>query len=196
MITKNNSTYINIHNILHNLFLRIHIFKVAEQTAAANEQHYEVPTDFFRCHLGPLNKYSSCEWSRASNIKEAEVQTFESYIDKMDLPRLEDESLATIKDGTGNQEKMKILEIGCGWGSFLLYASAKFPSLDFVGFSNSSTQIKFIQDEARQKGLDNVKALRLDINDFCDAEKRKMVPGFESGSKFNRIISIECLEHR
>ena len=181
---------------MHNLFLRIHIFKVAEQTAAANEQHYEVPTDFFRCHLGPLNKYSSCEWSRASNIKEAEVQTFESYIDKMDLPRLEDESLATIKDGTGNQEKMKILEIGCGWGSFLLYASAKFPSLDFVGFSNSSTQIKFIQDQAREKGLDNVKALRLDINDFCDAEKRKMVPGFESGSKFDRIISIECLEHR
>ena len=72
----------------------------------------------------------------------------------------------------------------------------KFPSLDFVGFSNSSTQIKFIQDEAKQKGLDNVKAVRLDINDFCDAEKRKMVPVFESGSKFNRIISIECLEHR
>ena len=91
---------------------------------------------------------------------------------------------------------MRVLEIGCGWGSFLLYASAKFPSLEFVGFSNSATQIRYIQNEATRRGLDNVKALKLDINDFCDPVKRSKCPEFLMDKKFSRIVSIECLEHR
>ena len=90
---------------------------------------------------------------------------------------------------------MRVLEIGCGWGSFLLYASGKFPGLEFIGFSNSATQIRYIQDEANRKGLSNVKVLKLDINDFCNPVKRSKLPEFV-GTKFNRIISIECLEHR
>ena len=174
----------------------MYIFKVAEDTAAANEQHYEVPTEFFECHLGPLNKYSSCEWKNASNIKEAEEHTFESYIEKMNLVELEDKSLQNMIPGDTNRKRMKLLEIGCGWGSFLLYASAKFPSLDFVGFSNSATQIRHIQEEAVRKGLKNLKALKLDINDFCNLEKRSQIQDFQNDSKFQRIISIECLEHR
>ena len=97
---------------------------------------------------------------------------------------------------TFKHNTIRILEIGCGWGSFLLYASAKFPSLEFVGFSNSSTQIAYIQKKAHRKGLNNVKALKLDINDFCDASTRNRIPEFTEDKKFNRIISIECLEHR
>ena len=102
----------------------------------------------------------------------------------------------TAHKNTSKQNKIRILEIGCGWGSFLLYASAIFPSLEFVGFSNSSTQIAYIQSEARRKGLDNVIALKLDINDFCDSRKRNIIPQFAEDKKFSRIISIECLEHR
>ena len=173
------------------------LFQVAEETAAANEQHYEVPTEFFECHLGPLNKYSSCEWKNASNIREAEEQTFESYIDKMGLAQLEEKVLGTMAQGNSTGDKKeKVLEIGCGWGSFLLYASAKFPSLDFVGFSNSATQIRYIQDEATRKGLDNLKVLKLDINDFCDRHTRLQIYEFQENATFSRIISIECLEHR
>ena len=157
-----------------------------------------MPTEFFNCHLGPLNKYSSCEWTNASNIKEAEWKTFDSYIEKMNLAELEEKSIANMatEGSDPNQERMKVLEIGNGWGSFLLYASAKFPSLDFVGFSNSATQIKFIRGEAKNRGLNNVRVLKLDINDFCTPEKRCQIPEFSTNAKFNRIISIECLEHR
>ena len=168
--------------------------QVAEETASANEQHYEVPTEFFNCHLGPLNKYSACEWNNASNIKEAEQQTFDSYIEKMNLFELEERSLSD--ESNQNREKPKVLEVGNGWGSFILYASSKFPSIDFVGFSNSATQIKFIREEAKNRGLSNVRVLKLDINDFCTPEKRNQVPEFSTNAKFDRIISIECLEHR
>ena len=36
---------------------------VTFDTDAANEQHYQVPTDFFLSHLGEKLKYSSCEWT-------------------------------------------------------------------------------------------------------------------------------------
>ena len=110
----------------------------------------------------------------------------------MNLAELEEQSLAD----ESNQTRPKVLEVGNGWGSFILYTSAKFPSIDFVGFSNSATQIKFIREEAKSRGLSNVRVLKLDINDFCDPEKRCKVEEFSSGAKFNRIISIECLEHR
>ena len=160
-----------------------------------------MPTEFFECHLGPLHKYSSCEWAHASNLKDAEIQTFQSYIDKMNLIQLEEEHMVGRMPHPADGEafghnRIRILEIGCGWGSFLLYASAKFPSMDFVGFSNSSTQIAYIQREAHQRGLNNLKALKLDINDFCNASKRSRMSEFTEDKKFDRIISIECLEHR
>ena len=154
--------------------------RVAERTDAANEQHYEVPTEFFVGHLGPCRKYSSCEWgpikgelrtkgnsgaeaaayTPPKTLAEAETRTFDSYLSKMGI----DEVPA---DGSG-----RVLEIGCGWGSFLLYAATKHPRVAFVGFSNSATQIAHIGAEAKARGLANVTALRLDINDFCDAEIR------------------------
>lgn len=105
----------------------------------------------------------------------------------MNLIQVEEECMAT---------RGRILEIGCGWGSFLLYAAAKFPSMDFFGFSNSSTQIAYIQREAHRRGLNNLKALKLDINDFCKTSIRSRMPEFTEDKKFDRIISIECLEHR
>lgn len=46
---------------------------VAVQTAAANEQHYEVPTEYFLAVLGPHRKYSSCLYERPdSTLAEAE----------------------------------------------------------------------------------------------------------------------------
>src|ERR1700722_233245 len=35
---------------------------IAERTASANEQHYELPPEFFELFLGPQMKYSSAWW--------------------------------------------------------------------------------------------------------------------------------------
>jgi cyclopropane fatty-acyl-phospholipid synthase-like methyltransferase len=48
------------------------------QTAAANEQHYELPTDYFLAVLGPNRKYSSCLYERPdASLEEAEVAMLE-----------------------------------------------------------------------------------------------------------------------
>ena len=81
-------------------------------------------------------------------------------------------------DGSG-----RVLEIGNGWGSFLLYAAAKHPAVTFLGFSNSATQQAHIAAEASKRGLANVASLRVDINDFARTVCRAATaPGSLTGS--------------
>ncbi len=84
---------------------------IAVETEKANEQHYEVPTEFFRLCLGPRLKYSSCEWRPGcKTLAEAENHTFETYAQR-----------AQLEDG------MSILDLGCGWGSLSLWLLEHFP---------------------------------------------------------------------
>jgi len=58
----------------------------------------------------------------------------------------------------------RVLDIGCGWGSFSLYAAERYPHSTFVAVSNSSTQKTFIDQRAREKGLKNLIVITCDIN--------------------------------
>eukprot|EP00439_Symbiodinium_sp_Y106_P069540 s19_g11.t6 len=149
--------------------------EIAFDTAAANEQHYEVPTPFFLNSLGPRLKYSSCEWPGPdATLAEAETHTLAKYTE-----------LLGVADG------QRVLDIGCGWGSFSLYAAERFPKTTFVCFSNSSTQIAHISSEASRRGLANLTALKMDINSLSAAalEERGGLP------LYDRIFACESLEH-
>ena len=53
---------------------------VALHTGTANEQHYELPTEFFQQVLGPRLKYSACVYPTPSaSLAEAEIHTLELY---------------------------------------------------------------------------------------------------------------------
>src|SRR6201996_8892272 len=74
---------------------------IAEETAAANAQHYELPPDFFAAFLGPNRKYSCCLYPTGQeSLGEAEVA-----------------SLAETCAHAGLEDGQQILELGCGWGS-------------------------------------------------------------------------------
>lgn len=69
---------------------------IAIETAAANQQHYEVGTGVLVGCLGPRMKYSSCLYPTGKEtLEEAEVAMLQSYVEK-----------AELKDG------MKILDLG------------------------------------------------------------------------------------
>ena len=140
---------------------------IAIFTEKANEQHYEVPAEFYELVLGSAYKYSCGSWDRAKNLDESEVEMLESYIEK-----------GQFVDG------QKVLDLGCGWGSFTLYAAEKFPNSSFVAISNSSSQKAFIMDKANAKGLKNVKVITENIANFE-----------QDADQYDRIISIEMLEH-
>ena len=51
-----------------------------------------------------------------------------------------------------------VLDLGCGWGAFSLYAAARFPSSEITGVSNSHSQRQHIEEQARQRGLTAIRA--------------------------------------
>ena len=94
---------------------------VTYDTKSANEQHYEVPTNYFLCHLGKKLKYSSCEWIEGvETIEDAEVHTIKKYQQYLELD--------SLKSGDS------ILEIGNGWGSLCLTNAEKYPELQYLIF--------------------------------------------------------------
>ena len=139
---------------------------VAEKTHNANEQHYEVPPEFFSYVLGTNLKYSCSLFDDTDSLDDAEESMLKLYIDRAD-----------IKDGH------EVLDLGCGWGSFSLYVAERYPDINITSVSNSSDQIAYIKNEAHKKGLSNIKAFRMDVNNL------------ELNKKFDRIVSIEMFEH-
>ncbi len=141
---------------------------IAEDTRAANEEHYEVPTAFYLRCLGKRLKYSGCLYPTGrETLDEAEEAMLALYVER-----------ARLSDG------QEVLELGCGWGSLSLYLAEKFPNSRITGVSNSRTQKEHIDGEARKRGLGNLRILTCDMNTF----------DIESG-RFDRVVSVEMFEH-
>jgi cyclopropane-fatty-acyl-phospholipid synthase len=136
---------------------------VALRPAAANEQHYEEPPEFFELVLGPRLKYSACLW-------EDDTET---------LAQAEEAMLALTCERARIEDGMRILDLGCGWGSFTLYAAERYPGAQITAVSNSRLQRAWIETRAPA----NVEVLTMDVNELS-------LPG-----RFDRIVSVEMFEH-
>jgi cyclopropane-fatty-acyl-phospholipid synthase len=141
---------------------------VAVDTAAANAQHYEVPAAFFTRVLGPHLKYSSAYWPPGvSTLGDAEAAM-----------------LALVGERAGLADGQDVLDLGCGWGSFALWAAARYPTSRIVAISNSQSQREFITAAARTRGLTNLDVRTADVRSLALAP-----------ASFDRIVSIEMFEH-
>jgi len=141
--------------------------EIAPVPELANEQHYEVPADFFGLVMGAHRKYSSCYWNEETT----------------DLNHAEAEALRITCAHAGIEDGMQVLELGCGWGSLSLWIAAHYPAAKVVSVSNSNSQREYITAQAKARGLGNVTVLTCDMNVF-DTELR-----------FDRIVSVEMFEH-
>jgi cyclopropane-fatty-acyl-phospholipid synthase len=142
--------------------------QLALDTDKANEQHYEVPAEFFELVLGPHKKYSSCFFGEGNE----------------DLGQAEADALSITCQRAGIQNGMSILELGCGWGSLTLWMAEHYPDSAIVAVSNSTSQREFIVSEARRRGVDGkLQVLTCDINNL------------RLDQTFDRIVSIEMFEH-
>ena len=140
---------------------------IAEATDTANEQHYELPAEFFGLFLGPRRKYSGCLWSPGVS----------------DLAGAEEAMLALTCERAGIADGMRILDLGCGWGSLSLWLAEQYPAASIVGVSNSHGQREWIEAEAARRGLANLEIRTQDVNEFGP------------GETFDRVVSIEMFEH-
>lgn len=122
--------------------------EIAISIAEANEQHYEVPTEFYDLTLGPAKKYSSCYYATSeTTLQEAEMDMLGKTIRR-----------GRLEDG------MTVLDLGCGWGSVSLYIAKHFPKCKVTSVSNSWTQKKYIDDVCRKQGYRNVEVETGDVN--------------------------------
>ncbi len=141
---------------------------IAAAPVEANEQHYEVPAEFFQLVLGRWRKYSSGFWGPdAVTLDEAEEAMLELTCKRAQLADAQD-----------------VLDLGCGWGAFTVFAAGKYPRSRFTAVSHSHSQRAFIEAEARRLGLANVRVVTADVNDLDLGDAR-----------FDRIVSVEMFEH-
>ncbi|PLW30017.1 hypothetical protein PCASD_15774 [Puccinia coronata f. sp. avenae] len=143
---------------------------VAVHQESANEQHYEVPTELMASCLGEYMKYSCCYFPKMKeSLDEGEILMLQDYCEK-----------AKVEDG------LEILDLGCGWGSLSLFLAQRYPNAKITALSNSRTQKTHIDQVAKRRQLHNLTVLTDDV----------MVFDFpHDHTKFDRIISIEMLEH-
>jgi cyclopropane-fatty-acyl-phospholipid synthase len=134
----------------------------------ANEQHYEVPAQFYLRALGPHLKYSSAYWpQQVTTLAAAESAALKQTCEH-----------ARLADG------QEILELGCGWGSLSLWMAAHYPNSHVTAVSNSHSQRAHIEALASEHGLHNLQVITCDMNAFDITDKQ-----------FDRVVSVEMFEH-
>ncbi len=141
--------------------------RIAVETDKANEQHYELPEEYFREVLGPRLKYSCGWWGDGINT----------------LAESEDAMLRVTCERAELRDGQRILELGCGWGSLTLWMAEHYPNSEILAVSNSRTQRAFIENRAREAGYENVRVTTADMNVF------------KPDKCFDRVVSVEMFEH-
>src|SRR5215213_5422886 len=137
-----------------------------ERDARAVRHHYDVSNDFFSLFLDESMTYSCAVWREgAQSLEEAQEAKLEMICRKL-----------ALKEGE------RVLDVGCGWGSFPLWAATRHGA-SVVGITLSPPQA----DKARKRAEDAGVADRVEIRvmDYRDL----------TGEKFDAIASIGMVEH-
>lgn len=144
---------------------------IALATDDANAQHYEVPAAFFELVLGKRLKYS-CAYYDGPNVT---------------LDEAEERMFALTCERAGVEDGMRIMDLGCGWGSLSLWLAEHYPNSRITALSNSHGQREHIEARAQAAGFDNLKVITANVSDFDFSSP--------DDARFDRVMSIEMFEH-
>jgi cyclopropane-fatty-acyl-phospholipid synthase len=134
--------------------------------ARAVRHHYDISNEFFALFLDPAMTYSCGIFSRgAETLEEAQRTKLELVCDKLAL-----------------EEGARVLDVGCGWGSFAIHAAVT-RGAQVVGITLSEPQARFARQRAAQEGVaDRVEIRVMDYREL-------------TGERFDAVASIGMVEH-
>ncbi|MHB1570169.1 MAG: class I SAM-dependent methyltransferase [Solirubrobacteraceae bacterium] len=128
--------------------------------------HYDAGNEFFALFLDESMTYSCAYWREgATTLAEAQRAKLDLVCRKLAL-----------------RESERVLDVGCGWGSFAIHAAANY-GVRVLGVTLSEQQVKLGRERVRAAGLADRVELRL-------ADYREL-----SGERFDAISSIGMVEH-
>ncbi len=136
---------------------------------AAVSHHYDVGNDFYETVLGPSLVYSCAYWTRGDD---PDYTLEDAQRDKNDL----------ICRKLGLEPGMRLLDVGCGWGSLVLHAAREY-GVRAVGVTVSTAQADYAERRVADSGLGDLVQIRND-------DWRDVVDG-----PFDAIASVGMAEH-
>jgi cyclopropane-fatty-acyl-phospholipid synthase len=140
----------------------------SQRDAAAIGHHYDVGNDFYRLVLGPIMTYSCARFTGPdSTLDEAQAAKHE---------------LVCRKLGLHERPGVRLLDVGCGWGSMAIHAAVHHQAR-VVGITISRAQADLARQRVEEAGVaDRVEIRLLDYRDLA-------------GEQFDVISSIGMSEH-
>ena len=135
---------------------------------SAISHHYDLSNDFYALVLDPRMAYSCAYYTSDAPdyaLEDAQRDKFDLVCRKLDL-----------KPG------MRLLDVGCGWGSISLHAAANY-GVHVTGVTLSREQQAFASQRAKDEGLDELVDIRL--QDYRDV----------SDGPYDAVVSLEMGEH-
>jgi cyclopropane-fatty-acyl-phospholipid synthase len=126
--------------------------------------HYDLGNEFFSLWLDQSMAYSCGVFADSrTTLEDASIAKFDIICRKLQL-----------------RPKHRLLEIGCGWGGFAVYAAEHF-GCDVTAITLSNEQLKYVQRLVEQRGLRE--RVTVELKDY------RQVSGV-----FDRVVSIEMIE--
>lgn len=188
--------------------------EIAIETDGANEQHYELPHEFFTLCLGDNFKYSQGFWPELEECQPSEntsnsllkdliigtnakVRDFEKGKSVRDqLTQAEAKMLKITMSRAEVLNGQCVLDVGCGWGAASIYLLEHFSDVKVVAVSNSNMQREFIMKRAEESNVsDRLLVLTCNIAKFDSSIYAQQIQEFMGQNKFDRIISVGMFEH-
>ncbi len=172
----------NSHVSLEDLGISASTGAMWEETEELIETHYDERIEFFKSFLDTSYlAYSMAYYGEDKHeVMESTLSLEEAQANKFRL----------ICDRIGIQGDEKILNIGCGFGSFERYLFEHYPDVQVVGITPSSVQADYlnmcIEDEDCALNSGN---FRLVQNDFSRLSQNELEP-----ESFDLVVSIGLLE--
>ncbi|CAM4053063.1 cyclopropane fatty acyl phospholipid synthase [Vreelandella rituensis] len=145
----------------HALRARLFNLQSVRRAWEVGEAHYDLGNDFYAAMLDSRMTYTCGYWDKARTLEQAQEAKLDLICRKLEL-----------------EPGMKVLDIGCGWGSFMAYAAENY-GVECVGVTISREQAEYGK-ALMKKGLPV---------EFCFKDYR------EIEGQFDRIASIGMFEH-
>lgn len=150
----------------------------------AVRHHYEVSNEFFALFLDESMTYSCALFSRDLDSLEQSWGTASSPPPARTLEQAQEAKRELICRKLSLREGMRILDVGCGWGSFAIHAAQRH-GVQAVGITLSPSQAELARRRVAEAGLGELVEIRLaDYRDLAAARER-----------YDAIASIGMVEH-